>query len=143
MKILETERVNENFENEFEDWLEKSFEYEIPSEVKGFSFNLDESAYDEGYEFGIEIIGAERFDLNDEDWACDEIWEPKQRKIFIPISYSGETWEKCLEKMKMLVIKTLNSDKSFVQKIKSREGIGVGFVDGNLEIIWSKGNENP
>jgi hypothetical protein len=125
-----------DFEKKFEDWLDKSLEVEIPIEVKGFSFNLDESAYEEGYEFGVEIIGAKRFDLNDEDWACDEIWKPKQRKIFIPISYSGENWEECLEKMKNLVLKILELDKSSAQKLKSREGIGIGFVDGNLEIIW-------
>ena len=127
-----------DFEKVFEDWLEKSLEAEISDEVKAFSFNLDESAYEDGYEFGAELIGAERFDLNDEDWACDEIWEPIQRKIYIPISYSGETWESCLVKMRNLVIKYLSSNKSTAQKLKSREGVGIGFVDGNLEVIWSR-----
>lgn len=122
----------------FDDWLEKSLGTEIPDEVKAFSFNLDESAFEEGYEFGVELIGAERFDLEDEDWACDEIWEPTQRKIFIPISYSSENWESCLTKMRDLVVKYLSSNKSAAQKLKSREGIGIGFVDGNLEVIWSK-----
>jgi hypothetical protein len=138
MRESRAKKVMIDFEKTFHNWLEEGFEIEPPIEVMGFSFNLDESAYEEGYEFGVELIGAERFDLDDEDWACGEIWEPKKRKIFIPISYSGETWEECLEKMKTLVIKTINSDKSFVEKLKSREGIGIGFVDGSLEVIWRK-----
>lgn len=125
-----------DFENTFISWLEKCLEIEIPNEVKAFSFNLNESAYEEGYEFGIELIGAERFDVNDEDWACDEIWEPNQRQIFIPVSYSGENWEECLKNMRNLLIKVLDLEKPFVKKLKSKQGIGIGFVDGNLEIIW-------
>jgi len=67
------------FEKNFEEWLEESLEQDIPDKVKAFSFNLYESSLREGYEFGIELIGAYRFDLNDEDWACDEVWEPPQR----------------------------------------------------------------
>jgi uncharacterized membrane-anchored protein YjiN (DUF445 family) len=127
-----------DFEKVFEDWLEKIFESEVPKKVKAFSFNLDESAYEDGYKFGVELIGAEMFDFDDEDWACDEIWEPIQRKIYIPISYSGETWESCLAKIRDLVVKHLSLDNSIAQKLKSGEGVGIGFIDGNLEIIWSR-----
>lgn len=129
-----------NFEKTFEDWLEKSLEIEVPSEIKAFSFNLYESAYEEGYEFGIELIGAEKFDINDSDWACEEIWESSPRKLFIPISYSGEKWEECLEKMKSLVTKVLYTNKKLEVKLKSRNGVGIGFIDGDLAVIWSKNN---
>jgi hypothetical protein len=125
-----------SFERNFEEWLEESLESDIPDNVKAFSFNLYEPAFQAGYEFGMELIGAEKFDLNDEDWACEEVWEPPQRGILIPISYSGETWEKCLDVMKQLAIKFLQSNKSAAKKLKSRQGVGIGFVDGNLEVIW-------
>lgn len=124
------------FEFHFKRWLEESLEPQIPETVKAFSFNLDESAYEDGYEFGIELIGAERFDPNDENWACDEIWEPSQRKIFIPVSYSGQTWEECLTRMKKLVVKFLESGSPAAKKLKSSEGVGIGFVDGDLELVW-------
>lgn len=125
-----------SFEKTFEDWLEESLSADISENVRAFSFNLNEAAFVENCKFGIELIGAERFDADDEDWACDEIWEPLQRNIPIPLSYSGENWEECLSVMKNLVVKLLDSNKSFAQKLKSKEAVGIGFVDGNLENIW-------
>lgn len=125
-----------SFEKTFEDWLEESLSADISENVRAFSFNLDESAFEDGYKFGIELIGAERFDADDEDWACDEIWEPLRRNISIPLSYSGEHWKECLSVMKKLIVKLLDSNKSFAQKLKSKEAVGIGFVDGNLENIW-------
>ena len=85
--------------------------------------------------FGIELIGAERFDLEDEDWACDEVWSPSQRQLSIPIEYSGDNWEECLERMKILTTSYLDSQSVDAEKLKSRKGVGIGFVDGNLEIL--------
>ena len=124
-----------DFEKEFGIWLEKSFEVKIPNEVKAFSFNLYEGGSDY---FGIELIGASAFDFEDEDWACEEIWEPQMRQLSIPINYSGDSWQECLARMKNLTIRFLNSDSNVAKELKSREGVGIGFVDGNLEIIWSK-----
>jgi len=126
----------DEFEEIFKNWLEESLKSDIPENVEAFSFNLDESAPLDGYEFGIELIGAERFDADDEDWACDEIWEPTKRRIFIPVSYSGESWEECLHTMKELAIKFLQTDSPAAKKLKSKKGVGIGFVDGNLELIW-------
>lgn len=125
-----------NFEREFENWLSTALQVPVPEEVKAFSFNLFEPAGEEEVKFGIELIGAGNYDPDDSDWACEEVWEPKQRRLFIPLAYSGTGWEGCLEKMKILALKLLKSDKKFVEKLTSRQGIGIGFVDGDLEIIW-------
>lgn len=127
-----------DFESDFESWLNESLAQEIPSSVKAFSFNLYEPAFIDGVKFGIELIGSEAFDENDPDWACEEVWEPKTRGIYTPISYSGDTWEVCLEKLKALVIKQLGTDSPSIQLLKSKQGVGIGFVDGDLEIIWKR-----
>lgn len=125
-----------SFEKEFEKWLEKSLKKSIPSEVVAFSFNLFEPALEEGVTFGIELIGASEFYVNDENWACEEIWQPKKRSIFIPTEYSGEDWEECLKKLIHFITNLLSSNKAHIEKLKSKKGIGIGFVDGDLEIIW-------
>ena len=125
-----------SFEKIFESWLTESLAEKVPESVKAFSFNLYEPAFINEVTFGIELIGAETFDENDEDWACEEIWEPQKRGINIPTIYSGKDWEACLEKVKVLLEKKLTSNSTTIQKLKSREGIGIGFVDGNIEIIW-------
>jgi hypothetical protein len=124
------------FEEEFLNWLQLGLQSDLPGEIKAFSFNLFEPALVDGVKFGVELIGAGEFDENDSDWACDEVWEPEQRQLNIPIEYSGENWEECLEKMKTLVKDILQANQGSVSKLKNVKGIGVGFVDGDLEIVW-------
>jgi len=116
---------------EFERWLDKSLKENIPTEVKAFSFNL----YEPPGGFGIEIIGAAYFDENDPDWACDEIWEPKQRGIEIPIEFSGNSWEECLKKMESIARQYLQQGQERNILLAS-EGVGIGFVDGDISIIY-------
>ena len=37
--------------------------------------------------------------------------------------------------MKKLVVRYLDSDSSAAKKFKAVQGIGIGFVDGSLEIV--------
>ena len=87
-----------------------------------------------GIKFGVEIIGAVSFDETDEDWACDEIWEPKQRTLSIPIEYSGDDWEQCLEVVTQLIKTILESSEPSAMVLNSKP-IGIGFVDGDLTLI--------
>lgn len=119
------------FEKVFENWITESLSDEIPSTVKAFSFNLYEP-------FGIELIGASSFDLDNSDWACDEVWEPKQRGIEIPTSLNIQSWEECLEKMKIILSKILEENTHNSRILKSRNGVALGFVDGDLEILFKK-----
>ena len=122
------------FETEFTGWLTDSLSQDIPDSVIAFSFNLYETAMTEGIKFGIELIGSGEFDESNPDWACDEVWEPETRGINIPIAYSGETWEECLQKLKELVISKL--DSPVIGKLKLTQGVGIGFIDGDIEVIW-------
>jgi len=64
------------------------------------------------------------------------VWEPKTRGINIPVGYSGDTWKICLKKINAFVLQQLETDSPFIQKLKSKQGIAIGFIDGDLEIIW-------
>lgn len=125
-----------SFQNEFRQWLEGGLDADIPEDVKAYSFNLYEPAFEEGVKFGVELIGASAFDPNNSDWACEEVWEPAQRRLSIPIEYSGDMWNICLERMKVLTLEFLESDCPVAKKLKSKAGVGIGFVGGDLEIIW-------
>jgi shikimate kinase len=124
-----------SFENDFKAWLAEGLERPIPTSVKAFSFNLFEYPETPECKFGIEIVGTSSFDANDSDWACDEIWEPSVRTIEIPRTYSGSHWEECLGKTKALITTCLSTmPEGYI--LKSRLGIGIGFVDGELDVIW-------
>ncbi len=121
-----------SFESAFTNWLDRSVPADLPSAVRGFSFNLTEVV---SGEFEIELIGAERFDADDEDWACEEIWEPTQRSIEISGGAVGDGWEEVLERMAGMVMDYLSSGARS-EILKSADGVGIGFVDGNLKILW-------
>jgi hypothetical protein len=125
-----------DFEATFTQWLESCGAEAIPTTVQGFSFNLFEPAGETGVKFGIELVGADRFDEDDPDWACDEVWSPKARRLPIPVDYSGTTWDQCLQTMKTLVLKQLKADTPMARRLKMVQGIGIGFVDGDMEVIW-------
>lgn len=124
------------FEEYFEKWLFESLQFHLPLEIKAFSFNLFELYSDEEITFGIELIGSNTFDKNNPDWACDEIWEPINRQVFIPTSYSTSDYEICLDKMKTLIEMILKSNRYISEKLQQCEAIAIGFVDGDLHLIY-------
>ena len=124
------------FTEQFEGWLEQAFASEVSSDVKAFSFNLFEPAFVDGVKFGVEVVGSSEFDPGNADWACEEIWSPKQRQLNIPVAFSGETWEQCLEAIKSVGVTTLGKHSREAACLKSRLGVGVGFVDGDMHVVW-------
>lgn len=119
------------FQVTFKNWINESLSCDLPSTVGAFCFNLFET----GIDFGIELVGCPSYDENDPDWACDEIFEAKQRSIDIPLAYSGENWEECLEKMKELTVSFMCSNEPGAKVLNKAGAVGIGFVDGDLEIL--------
>jgi hypothetical protein len=118
------------FDDSFNAWLRSSVSTVIPQSVRAFSFNLSDSAHDDAH-FGVELIGSPDFDIEDGDWACEEVWEASPRILAIPVAFSTSSWETCLDKMKRLVQAALD-DGTVGEILKTREGIAVGFIDGYL-----------
>lgn len=127
---------NSDFDRAFRAWLDRALSEQIPADVEGFHFNLYEPAGEQGVKFGVEIIGAGTFSSEDPDWPCDEVWEPVERCLLIPLEYSGQEWEGCLEGMKGLASRYLASETPGSQRLKSVRGVGIGFVDGDTETLW-------
>ena len=86
------------FEEEFPKWISAKTK-RIPSKVKAICLNLAEPAFADGVTFSIELVGCDRFDLDDPDWPCDEVWRPFRGEMHIPTSFSSDDWETCLKKM--------------------------------------------
>ena len=128
------------FELNFFHWLDNAAKENVPTSLKAFSFNLFNYPYEPGLEckFGVELIGSGEFDEDDEDWACAEIWEPKKRELEIPVSYSTESWEECLNKVGNLVAEILESNSHLAKFLKQGCAVGIGFVDGSLKLLWNE-----
>jgi len=70
-------------ENSIINWIQRISEQEvIPSNIIAFNLGLFKS--EEGY--CIYMIGSQQYDETDDDWACDDDYEPKE-KYFKNIRY--------------------------------------------------------
>ena len=128
------------FRNEFEGWLEIAFRNPVPQSVKAFAFNLFEPARvrPEHPRFGVELIGSSEFDVEDSDWACTETFVAKPRNLLIPLSVSGDHWQSCLDIIIEVVTEVLETESYAARTLQAAQGIGVGFVDGDMHIVRHK-----
>lgn len=112
-----------------EKWIDSVFDKPIPEQVVAIAFNL----YEEGSnQWSIEIVGTSSFDSEDADWACDEVFDTRDNLQ----SWTQEsTWEEILEQVSKQISEYLENGK-YSDKLTSYKGIGVGFVDGDINIIY-------
>ena len=108
------------------EWLIALEKEQLPDNIKALNFGLYEP-------YGMEVIGAKKYDAEDDDWACEEDFVPEQRECpYFEIDESIE-WEKVLEIATSILqelVEELNDNK--LLKI---EHITTGFCDGDLVII--------
>ena len=120
--------------DDFEKWVDAALAVELPENIEAFCFNLyeDFNPYDDGKKlYSVEIIGSPSFDETDEDWACDEVFNNRA----YPLCWkSDKSWEGVLEDTKSLVKRYLKEGK-YASLLLSKKGVGVGFVDGNIELL--------
>lgn len=117
--------------NEVANWLDKVLVQDIPEDVVAFCFNL----YDDGdNRWSMELVGTERFDEDDEDWPCDEVTDFGTREGLLAWSKEAE-WEAVFEEVCTVLKQYLEKGK-YASILKSKAGIGVGFVDGDVEVLF-------
>ena len=114
-------------------WLDSVLSRNISEDVTAFGFNLYE---DEGDQWSMELVGTSRFDAEDEDWCCDEITDFGTREDPFTWEQKAE-WEEILAEIILYLRDYLKSGR-YAHVLKDRMGVGVGFVDGNVEIVYRK-----
>lgn len=115
------------------EWIDGVLSADIPAEVVAFCFNLYEESDDS---WSMELVGAGRFDPDDQDWACDEITDFDSRKDMFNWQAACE-WDEALESM-TAVLKQYLEEGKYADVLKSKSGVGVGFVDGDIELLYTK-----
>lgn len=123
-------------EQRFSEWIDNINQEEIvDSSIIGFNFGLFETT--DGYK--MYLIGSKTFDKDDEDWATNVDFEPKQKYFKLGEEFSRDKdWQDVLKFSEKLVTNYVNS-KYFQKSIFVKAyGITTGFDDGNLTIIFVK-----
>lgn len=116
-------------EKEFGEWLDEQLDTEIPEEIIAFNINIYESP------FSVEVVGSSEFDLDDDDWACNEDWIPKIRMNPMSDELFGSSWDEAQENIMIMAKSYLESSLKNVNKLKSAKAFALGFVDGNLSYV--------
>ncbi len=84
----------EEFEKLLTEWLYELLEKEKPkTSIKAFNFGLFETRG--GY--SLYLIGARRYDPNNDDWACNQDFVPNNKYFKISTRFSdGKKWDEVL-----------------------------------------------
>lgn len=121
--------------NKVEKWLDEVFAKTSEENITAVAFNLYED--EPNTEWSMEVVGTGSFDMEDDDWACDEVTDFGTRDV--PFSWKENAdWSEIFSKMSAVVSEYLQKGK-YAGKLKSYNGIAIGFVDGDLEILYFKG----
>nr|WP_199003161.1 hypothetical protein [Flavobacterium sp. ASV13] len=124
---MDRQKVTEQAKKSIKNWiLEIDKTEKVPLDIIALGFNMYEP-------YGIELVGAKWFDEENEDWACEEDYEPEQRECPDFTMPSDLKWEEVL-KIVTTILQELNIELSNTQ-IFQRKHIATGFVDGNLVVI--------
>lgn len=116
--------------SDFEKWLDSIFTSKLDSTVIALNFNI----YETTNSYDIELIGSDEFDEEDEDWACNTVFS--SNTMFEIENNTFSNWESALEFISGLIKEYLNKGNNS-NYIKSFKGIGVGFIDGDIDILYT------
>ena len=130
MGLLDRLKSNKNNKDFFE-WLDLILKNELNSEIKAINFNLYE---DTDNKWSVELVGTFSFDKDNDDWACDEVFTTRDQPFVIECE---SDWELVETFFIGLVNEYLSSGK-YAGKLKEYQAIGIGFVDGDLQILYAR-----
>lgn len=131
IKNLKTESKVDLYVN-FSKWLDKHLLKDLPQGIVAFNLNLYEGT---NQIYDVELVGCGSFDEEDGDWACDEIFTTREDSFFIPKTKDIANWEQGLSFISALTEKYLH-EGNCADKLKDCTAVCVGFVDGDLEILY-------
>lgn len=122
----------------FENWLDDILATrQLPQEVAAVNFNIYDGA-DSTYD--LELIGAPGFDANDDDWACEELFTSDL--LSLPVTQGTEDWEDGLSDMIDMVRVYMETGR-FCQVLEGFEAVGVGHVNGVIEVVYRSQPQVP
>ena len=121
------------FYGEFSAWLDQVLEGDLPEGIAAFNFNL----YEGDDAFDIQLIGAPRFEEDDDDWACEEAFSSEEDVYYLPRESEDVEWQEGLACAVDMAETYLDQGK-YAEKLKAAQAVAIGFVDGDLTILYKR-----
>lgn len=133
-RIVINKKLNQKVnleEKNFFNWLDEILSKKIPDNIIAINFNLYE---DKDNKWSIELVGTSTFDENNSDWVCCEVYSTRENPYIL---VKESDWKTINNLFVSFLKKYLDSGK-YSNILKKYDGIGIGFVDGDLNIIYKK-----
>ena len=121
-------------ESKFIEWVNHLLDECMPLNAAALCFNL----YEEGKnKWSVQLIATESFDEEDPDWACFEVYSSGED--LYTWKQKGE-WE-AIQKTSTEWVRKYLTDGKYAKEMKEYAAVAVGFVDGDLTIIYKGTSE--
>ena len=118
----------------FVNWLDNILENnDMPDETVSFCFNLYEESVEDSV-YAVQLVACEAFDENDPDWACEECWSSEEDIFCVELSDEAEKDWKAAQKLITSWVEEYLGNGKYADILNSKP-VGIGFVDGDVEII--------
>lgn len=130
---INNEKIRE--ESSFYEWLEDALK-KLPSDVDAINFNLYE---DGNNKWSVELVGTSTFDENSSDWACNEVYTTRDN----PYVLTKKSDWKAIENLFTTFLLNYLERGKYAYILKECRGIGIGFVDGDLSILYEADGVDP
>ena len=116
-------------------WLLFIAEYEtLPNDIIALNFNLWEAVEENGQScYTLELTGSKQYDAENDDWACEEDFDPRERNCDALQLSSEIPWEEVLNGL-VEVLKELKKELKVISLFQVKH-ITVGFAEGDLIVI--------
>lgn len=121
--------------DDFSKWLDSNLE-QLPAEVVAVNFNLYKGS---NQTYDIQLIGSDKFDETDDEWACNEIFTTGEDIFIIQRTEDIEDFGDGLAFIIKMIEKYLKNEKC-TNILKRLKVVGVGFVDGDIELVYRAKN---
>ena len=133
--IFKRKAKNTPYYSGFEKWLDEQIPKYSLDGIIAFNFNLYE---DDNNKWSVELVGTSDFSESNSDWGCCEVFATRNNHF--SIEHSGN-FNEVLSVFKNCAVKYLVCGK-YREQLKCKAGVGIGFVDGDLEIIFKNSDFN-
>lgn len=129
--------INTEIYEHFSAWLDDLLENnEMPGETKAFCFNLYEESVEDCV-YSVQLVACDKFDENDPDWACEEVWSSEENIFCIEISDEAEKdWKAALGIITEMAEDYIENGKYSSEF--SGKPVGIGFIDGDIDLLGLK-----
>lgn len=114
-------------------WVDRHLIVAEASKAVAYNFHL----YEHEQFFAIQLVGAIKYDPDEPFAYEDEVFTSGEDLFILPRSKVGNDWRKGLEVASTLIRSYLEQGQE-AHRLTSSSLVGVGFVDGDLEIIYDK-----